>query len=210
MNFGAIGSVIGHEIIHGYDNTGRQYDGDGELADWWTKEDSQSFTVRANTLQSQFNNHEFVGSKVNGQTTLGENIADLGGVAISYAAFQQWMADHKEYQPVKEDFTPNQQFFLAYSQNRVQLIREEEAKLRLKTDVHSPAIWRVDGILNNIPEFYKAFDILPTDPMYIEESKRVSIWSLTKTNSQYKVMSKNGAGMLGCSFSLIISIIIFL
>jgi putative endopeptidase len=214
MNFGAIGSVIGHEIIHGYDITGRQFDGDGELADWWTAEDSHSFTVRANMLQSQFNNHPFVGSRVNGQTTLGENIADLGGVAISFAAFQQWMANHNEYQPVKESFTPNQQFFLAYAQNRVQLIREEEAKLRLKSDVHSPAIWRVDGILNNIPEFYQAFDIHPNDSMYIEESKRVSIWSLAPINLPSKAMSKNAAGIglpqNSASFSLIISIVILL
>lgn len=178
MNFGSIGSVIGHEISHGYDNSGRHYDGNGELSDWWTPQDAHIFNAKSHMLINQFNNHKISVGNVNGKLTLGENIADLGGVSISYAAFQKYMHDHPEYQSIPNGFTPNQRFFLAYAQNRAQLIREAESKSRINSDPHSPAVWRVNGILNNIPAFYEAFEIKRGDNMYLEENQRVQIWSL--------------------------------
>jgi putative endopeptidase len=125
----------------------------------------------------QFNAHEFCGEKVNGELTQGENIADLGGVAVSFVAFQKWMASHSDYNEVKGSaFTPNQRFFLSYAQVWRTMIRDEAAKQLLVIDPHSPGLWRVNGILNNSPEFHAAFDVKEGDAMFLDESKRVKIW----------------------------------
>jgi putative endopeptidase len=119
----------------------------GEIADWWTVKDSDAFNVRAKMMINQFNSHEFVGEKVNGELTQGENIADLGGVAVSFVAFQKWLSSHPEYKAPASDFTEVQRFFLSYGQVWRTLIRDEAAKQLLVVDPHSPGLWRVNGIL---------------------------------------------------------------
>ncbi|GAB4380033.1 MAG: M13 family metallopeptidase [Calditrichia bacterium] len=176
VNYGAIGVVIGHEMTHGFDDQGRQFDAQGNLNDWWNKEDEERFKTRAEILVRQYN--EFVPVDtfhVNGKLTLGENIADLGGLNIAYDAFQ--MAKAKNPQTGKIDgFTPEQRFFLSYAQIWRNNIRPENLKLRLKTDVHSPGEFRANGPLMNMPAFYASFDIKEGDPMYRPESQRAQIW----------------------------------
>jgi putative endopeptidase len=147
LNFGAIGAVISHEISHGYDDSGRQYDSNGEIADWWTERDSNAFNSRAKKIVDQFSAFDFAGEKVNGNLTQGENIADLGGVSVSFAAFQKWLAIHPDYRSEASDFNEEQRFFLAYAQVWGNSVRDEAAKQLLATDPHSPGLWRVDGIL---------------------------------------------------------------
>lgn len=135
-------------------------------------------------MVEQFNGHEFHGEKVNGtcvlkilgELTQGENIADLGGVAVSFVAFQKWLAKHPDFVPNSTEFSQNQCFFLSYAQVWRTLIRDEAAKQLLVVDPHSPGLWRVNGILNNIPEFHEAFGVKSGDAMYLEPENRVKIW----------------------------------
>ncbi|KAI8904791.1 metalloendopeptidase pepo [Gorgonomyces haynaldii] len=175
LNFGAIGAVISHEISHGYDDQGRQYDAKGELNDWWSEKDGQEFKNRAQMMVDQFDNHAFFGEKVNGKLTQGENIADLGGVVVALAAYKLWASKHPEYKP-SGDFTPEQRFFLSWGQVWRIHIREAEAKKRIVEDPHSPGYWRVNGILNNVDEFYTAFSCKEGDAMYLAPDRRVKIW----------------------------------
>lgn len=176
VNYGAIGVVIGHEMTHGFDDQGRLYDKDGNLHDWWTKADAENFKKQTQVLIDQYNHLKVLGDlTVNGNLTVGENIADLGGVNIAYTALQKAMAGKDMNQKI-DGFTPTQRFFLSYAQVWRNNIRDKELMRRLKEDVHSPGIARVNGIVYNIPAFYKAFDIQPTDKMYIPVDKRASIW----------------------------------
>mgnify|MGYP000908192727 CR=1 FL=1 len=176
VNYGAIGVVIGHEMSHGFDNTGRQYDGDGNLKDWWKEEDSENFKKRTQVLVDRFNNIYLLGDNhVDGELTLGENIADLGGVMISYSALRKaW--DKNPPSGVVEGFTPQQRFFLSYGQIWRSKMREKELLRRLKDDEHSPAEARVNGIVYNVQEFYDAFGIGESASKFIPKDKRVSIW----------------------------------
>lgn len=176
VNYGAIGVVIGHEMSHGFDNTGRQYDGDGNLKDWWKEEDAENFKKRTQVLVDRFNNIYLLGDNhVDGELTLGENIADLGGVMISYSALRKaW--DKNPPSGVVEGFTPQQRFFLSYGQIWRSKMREKELLRRLKDDEHSPAEARVNGIVYNVQEFYDAFGIGESASKFIPKDKRVSIW----------------------------------
>ncbi len=175
FNYGAIGVVIGHEMTHGFDDQGRQYDKDGNLKDWWTAEDAQRFDERAKVMVNFFDSIQVApGVYANGQMTLGENIADHGGLQVAYQALQKTMAANPL--PVKEGFTPEQRFFLAYANVWAGNIRPEEVLNRTKTDVHSLGKWRVDGALPHINAWYDAFGITAEAPMYLPQEERVSIW----------------------------------
>lgn len=176
VNYGAIGVVIGHEITHGFDDQGRQYDKKGNLTDWWTKKDAELFKERAQVLINQFNSFVALDSvHANGALTIGENIADLGGLNISYTALQKALKENPA--PAKIDgLTPEQRFYLAYAHVWGNHITDKEILRRTKEDVHSLGKFRVNGPLPNLPEFHKAFDIKPGDAMYLSEDKRAVIW----------------------------------
>jgi putative endopeptidase len=168
-------STIGHEMTHGFDDEGRQFDGEGNLTDWWTKEDAAQFTQRAAVLARQFDAYEpLPGLHINGNATLGENIADYGGVLLGLDAFRKT----EQYRSGRKiaGYTPLQRFFLGYALSWLSAEREELLRQYLLSDVHSPAKWRTNGPLSNVAEFYEAFGVKPGQPLYRPESERVRIW----------------------------------
>ena len=178
FNYGAIGVVIGHEMTHGFDDQGCQFDKDGNLANWWTAEDKANFDARTKVMEEFFNHIEVApGVFANGAFTLGENIADHGGLQISFQAFQNAQKDAK--QPLTTDemgFTPEQRFFLAYANVWAGNIRPEEILNRTKSDPHSLGRWRVNGALPHIGAWYEAWNVTPESAMYVQPDERVSIW----------------------------------
>jgi predicted metalloendopeptidase len=175
INYGGIGAVIAHEVTHGFDDQGRQYDAVGNLRDWWTPDSAAKYKERADKIVKQYAEYEpLPGMHINGELTQGENIADDGGVKIAYAALQKALA--KKPQEKIDGFTPEQRFFLGWAQVWRANIRDEALKLRLNTDPHSPAKYRCNGPLSNTPEFQKAFNLPDTCPMVRPADKRVSIW----------------------------------
>ena len=175
FNYGAIGVVIGHEMTHGFDAQGRQYDKDGNLKDWWTEEDAKKFDERAQVMVAFFDSIEVApGVHANGKMTLGENIADHGGLQVAFQAFKK--ATAQAPLEVKDGFTPEQRFFLAYAGVWANNIRPEAVLQMTKIDVHSLGEWRVNGALPHIGAWYDAFGITDKDPMYVPVEKRVSIW----------------------------------
>lgn len=176
VNYGAIGVVIGHEITHGFDDQGRNYDKDGNMTDWWTAEDAALFTERANKLVAQYDAIIVVDSvHANGRYTLGENIADQGGLMVSHLAYLNTLKDKPAPAPI-EGFTNEQRFYLGYAGLWKQVIRPEEILRLTKIDPHSLGKWRVNAALRNIDPFYTAFDIKEGDPMYLLPANRVIIW----------------------------------
>lgn len=176
VNYGAIGVVIGHEMTHGFDDQGRQYDKEGNLRDWWTADDASKFEKQTRVLVDQYNGIMILDSlHVDGELTLGENIADLGGVNVAYTAFLK-ASEGKDMEAKIDGFTPNQRFFLSYAQVWRNNIRDKALMRRLKEDVHSPGEARVNGIVYNIPAFYAAFNLQPTDKKFIPEDRRALIW----------------------------------
>lgn len=177
VNYGGIGAVIGHEITHGYDDEGRHYDADGNLVEWWTEKDSKEFDVRAQKVVDEYNSFEALpGLHVNGKLTLGENIADLGGVSIAYDAMQR--AIKKDPSKCKKvgGFTPEQRFFLSFAQLWRTNIREAEARRLITVDPHSPGQFRSVGPLQNFQEFYDAFGIKKGDKVWRDQELRARIW----------------------------------
>jgi putative endopeptidase len=168
------GSTIGHEITHGFDDEGRQFDAHGNLNPWWTTQDSVQFAQRAKRLVDEFDEFKVGDLHVRGQATLGENIADLGGVRLGYEAFKK-TAQYKSGARIN-GFTPDQRYFLGYALSWLGVRRPQALAQQVMTDVHAPGYLRVNGPLANIPEFYAAFDIKPGDPMYRSEDKRCVIW----------------------------------
>jgi putative endopeptidase len=174
LNYGGIGGVIGHEITHGFDDAGRKYDADGNLTDWWTEEDAKNYNKRADMVVEQFNGYVAIDTlTVNGELTLGENIADLGGMAIAYKAFLKTL---KGNEPKIDGFTPQQRFFLGWATVWRDNMTDQEQRLRLKTDSHSPGKFRGYANLTNFQPFYEAFEIKDTDPIARPKDKRVVIW----------------------------------
>ena len=168
-------STIGHEITHGFDDEGRQYDEKGNLKSWWSKNDEQEFNKRAGVMINQFNAFEpLPGSHINGKATLGENIADLGGILIALDAFKK-TAQFKNNQPIA-GLSPMKRYFLGYALGWMGYPTEQSLKNQLMTDVHSPAKYRVNGPFVNVKEFYSAFDIQAKDKIYLADSVRVNIW----------------------------------
>ena len=178
VNYGGIGAVIGHEMTHGFDDQGRQYDAVGNLRDWWTKESSDAYNERAKKIIAQYAAYEpLPGLHLNGELTQGENIADIGGVRLSYMALQKALAKHPEEADKKIDgFTPQQRFFLSFAQIWRGNMRDEEQRLRVNADPHSPGRFRTIGPLSNFEEFAQAFDIPAGSPMIRPPEERVNIW----------------------------------
>ncbi len=168
-------STIGHEITHGFDDEGRQFDAAGNLVDWWTAEDAEKFKARAAVMVGQFDGYEpLPGLKINGEATLGENIADLGGVVLGLDAFKK-TAQYREGKSVG-GLTPAQRYFLGYAIGWLGHQREARLRKQLLSDVHSPAKWRVNGPMANVPEFFEAFGVKAGDAMWRAEAERVRIW----------------------------------
>ncbi len=175
VNYGGIGAVIGHEMTHGFDDQGRQYDAQGNLRDWWTKKSAEAYDKRRKSVVQQYSEYEpLPGMHVNGELTQGENIADIGGLKIAYAAFKKATAGKP--QEKIDGLTPDQRFFLSYASIWRAKIRDEDQKMRLTVDPHSPAHFRVNGPLSNMAEFQKAFDIPDGSAMARSGDKKVNIW----------------------------------
>jgi endothelin-converting enzyme/putative endopeptidase len=176
MNFGAIGMVVGHELTHGFDDEGRQFDAEGNLRDWWTQPVSAEFDRRADCVVKQFDEYSVVDDvHVKGKLTLGENIADLGGLKLAYASLERAEKEHPAT-PSLGGFTPEQQFFLGFAQGWCTNIRPEAARTLASVDPHSPARWRVDGPLSNLPEFAAAFQCKEGDKMVRPQDRRCTVW----------------------------------
>ena len=174
-NYGAIGVVIGHEMTHGFDDQGRQFDKDGNLTDWWAPGDADRFKERAQVMVDFFNKIEVLpGLQANGELTLGENLADHGGLNVAYLAFQNATKDAPL--GVVDGFTPEQRFFLAYAILWAGNIRDEQIRVYTKSDPHSLGKWRVNGALPHIQAWYDAFHITPSDPLYVAPENRVNVW----------------------------------
>ncbi|MDB6111768.1 MAG: Neprilysin, partial [Pedosphaera sp.] len=177
VNYGAIGVVIGHEITHGYDDQGRKYDANGNLNDWWTEADAKAFDSRAQKVVDQYNAYEpLPGLHVNGQLTLGENIADLGGTSIAFEALQRAVAKNPSKRKKIDGFTPEQRFFLSLSQVWRTNCREAETRRLITVDPHSPGQFRAVGPHVNVQPFYDAFAIKKGAPMYRSPDLRAIIW----------------------------------
>ncbi len=175
VNYGAIGAIIGHEIGHGFDDSGSTFDGDGVLRDWWTDEDKAEFKVRTSKLVDQYSAFQpFDDLNLNGEFTLGENIGDLGGLSIALLAYEMSL-DGKEA-PVMDGFTAQQRVFIGYAQSWRGITRDEAVRNQINTDPHSPRQYRVNGVVRNVPEFYEAFEIADDDELYLAPEDRVKIW----------------------------------
>lgn len=175
INYGGIGGVIGHELTHLFDDQGRQYDADGNLKDWWKEDDAKKFNAKAQLIVNQYNNFALFGNvHVNGQLTLGENLADLGGVTLAYEAFK--LTEQGKANEKIDGFTPDQRFFMSWAQVWRIKDREESMRVRLKADPHSPEVFRINGPLMNFEPFYKAFNVNDKNKMYLPADKRAVIW----------------------------------
>jgi putative endopeptidase len=175
VNYGSIGAVIGHEIGHGFDDSGSTFDGDGVLRNWWTDEDKAEFETRTKKLVDQYSEFKpFEDLNVNGEFTLGENIGDLGGLSIALLAYE--LSLDGEEAPVMDGYTGQQRVFIGYAQGWRGMAREEALREQIATDPHSPRQYRVNGVVRNVPEFYEAFDIAETDALYLPPEERVKIW----------------------------------
>jgi putative endopeptidase len=176
VNYGGMGAVIGHEMTHGFDDRGRQYDAVGNLRDWWTPASAKAYLERSKAIVAQYAAYEpLPGLHINGELTQGENIADIGGIRLAYTALQKALAK-KGPQPKIDGFTPEQRFFLGFAQVWRNNQRDEDLKLRLNTDPHSPGRFRTIGPLSNLVEFQKAFDLPDNCPMIRPADQRVNIW----------------------------------
>lgn len=174
LNYGGIGAVIGHEITHAFDDKGRQFDHEGNLRDWWTKEDEEKFNELAKKVVQQFNGYSpLPGVNINGNFTQGENIADLGGLSISFSAFKKVLVKNS---PLIDGLTPEQRFFYSYVQTWKTNVRSEKLRMMIMVDPHSPEKFRVIGPLSNMGDFFSAFNVADGDPMYKPEKERIIIW----------------------------------
>ena len=181
MNFGGIGCVIGHEITHGFDDQGCKFDSNGDLKNWWTESDYEHYKKKTELIKNQFNNYSINDIKLNGELTLGENIADLGGLIISLESMKKYLQEYPSENINKifnsgNSFTPYQRFFINYAIIWRGNYRDEEIKNRLLTDPHSPPIFRVNGILKNIDDFYNSFILSENSKLYLANENRLKIW----------------------------------
>jgi endothelin-converting enzyme/putative endopeptidase len=175
-NYGSIGATIGHEIGHGFDDQGRKFDAHGRLTDWWSADTAKLYTTHADRLVAQYNGYEPIpGVHIKGQLTLGENLGDLGGLEVAYAAYRKYVAQHGE-PPVIDGLTGDQRFFIAYGYSWETKQREGALRAQLLTNEHSPAKYRVNGIVRNFDPWYKAFNVQPGDKLYLPPEQRVHVW----------------------------------
>jgi endothelin-converting enzyme/putative endopeptidase len=176
VNYGETGATIGHEMGHGFDDEGRQYDASGKLRDWWTPQSAERYTAHAQNLVKQFDAYEPIpGVHIKGQLTLGENLGDLGGLEAAYAAYRRYVARHGE-PAVIDGYTGDQRFFLAYAQSWQGKAREGALRSQLLSNPHSPEEFRVNGIVRNMDEWYAAFGVQPGDRLYLAPADRVHVW----------------------------------
>jgi putative endopeptidase len=179
-NFGGFGMVIGHEITHGFDDEGSKYDAYGNLNNWWTKNDFKKYEEKTKKIVEQYNKYQVDGHNVDGELTLGENIADIGGLSLSFKAFKKYLQCLQIKNKVKINYdlnlTDEQKFFVNFAHIWKSKGRAEDVQQLILLDVHSPSIFRVNGSLRNITEFYEAFNINPTDELYLDPDQRVKIW----------------------------------
>jgi putative endopeptidase len=178
INYGAIGAVIGHEIGHGFDDQGREFDYDGAIRNWWTEETNSRFEERSGRLGAQYDGYSPIeGMNVNGEFTMGENIGDLGGLQMAYTAYHQYLDEHHGGEaPVIDGFTGDQRFFMAWAQVWRRLYREDNLVARLTTDPHSPSQYRTNGVVRNLDEWYEAFGVTEDHALYLPPEERVKIW----------------------------------
>ncbi|MBB3701336.1 M13 family metallopeptidase [Flammeovirga yaeyamensis] len=177
VNYGGIGAVIGHEISHGFDDQGRRFDAKGEMQDWWTKEDGETFQGKAQMVIDQYNGYYPLEElHINGELTLGENIADIGGVAVAYDGLQRYLSLQAEKPGMIDGFTPEQRFFLSWATIWRTKSREEALRNQIMTDPHSPGQFRATGPLSDFDPFYEAFHIKKGDKMYVAPEKRAKVW----------------------------------
>ncbi len=175
INYGGIGMVIGHEMTHGFDDEGRQYDKDGNLKDWWTKEDADKFKKKVQVMIDQYNKYTVLnGLHVNGQLTQGEDLADIGGLAIAYQAFKN-TPEGKSDKKI-DGLTPDQRFFMSFAEIWRVKNTDEVMRMRINLDPHAPEMYRVNGPASNMPAFYKAFNVKPGDKLYRDEKDMVKVW----------------------------------
>jgi putative endopeptidase len=175
MNYGAMGAVIGHELTHGFDDQGSHFNSEGNMMNWWTKTDHEKFEEKTGRLVREFSNFTAIDTlHVNGKLTLGENIADLGGLTIAYYAYKR-SQQGKEPQTI-DGFTPEQRFFLGWARGWCVKFRPEALKKQVLTNEHAPGMFRVLGPLSNMQEFYDAWHIKEGDKMYRSPDERVVIW----------------------------------
>jgi len=175
INYGGIGMVIGHEMTHGFDDQGSQYDEKGNMKNWWGTGDLTKFKTKTGSVVNQYNGFVVLGDQhIKGDLTLGENLADIGGLAIAYDAFK--LTKQGQGNELIDGFTPDQRFFLGFAQVWRSKLRDEATRVRINTDPHSPAIFRVNGPAFNFDPFYAAFNIKEGDKMYIKPENRAKIW----------------------------------
>jgi predicted metalloendopeptidase len=175
VNYGGIGAVIGHEISHGFDDEGSRYDAQGNLSNWWTEDDRKAFEALTGRLVAQFEEYEpLPGRKLNGKLTLGENIADLSGMAIAHKAYRLSLGDGEG--PVIDGYTSSQRFFLGWAQIWRRKYRDDELARRLVVDPHSPSLFRANGPVRNLDAFHEAFNVRPGDKMFKPKEERIQIW----------------------------------
>ena len=176
VNYGETGATIGHEMGHGFDDEGRQFDAQGRLRDWWTKESADRYTAHAQNLVKQFDGYEPIpGTHIKGQLTLGENLGDLGGLEAAYAAYRRYVSRHGEPKVI-DGFTGDQRFFIAYAQSWQGKEREGALRSQLLSDPHSPDAYRVNGIVRNVDPWYAAFGVKPGEKLYLPPAERVHVW----------------------------------
>ena len=176
VNYGAAGATIGHEMGHGFDDEGRQFDGQGRLRDWWTPATAAKFKAHADALVKQFDSYEpITGLHIKGALTLGENLADLGGLEAAYAAYHRYLKRHGEAETI-DGMTGDQRFFLAYAQSWQSKVRDEALRDQLLGDPHSPDQFRVNGVVRNMDEWYAAFDVKPENKLFLPPEQRVHVW----------------------------------
>lgn len=177
VNYGAIGAVIGHEIGHGFDDQGREFDEKGLIRDWWSETANERYQKRADVVTTQYNGYEPIeGMQINGALTLGENIGDLGGIEMAYAAYQNYLAANGGEAPVIDGYTGDQRFFLAFGQVWRAMIREDALREQLVTDPHSPTRYRANGVVRNVDTWYDAFGVGEADALYLAPEDRTSFW----------------------------------
>ena len=175
INYGAIGGVIGHEMTHGFDDQGRQIDAEGALRDWWTKKDADQFKGRAQRLGTQYSQFQpLPGVRVNGDLTMGENIADLGGLTLALDAYHASL--NGKPAPVIDGMTGDQRVFLGWAQAWRGKVTDDFVKKQVVSDPHSPRQFRVNGVVHNIDAWYAAFDVKPGEKLYVAPAERVHIW----------------------------------
>ena len=178
VNYGAIGAVIGHEIGHGFDDQGRQFDEKGRIRNWWSAASNKAFKEKADRLGAQYDSYEPVpGGHISGQLTMGENIGDLGGIQMAYAAYHRYLDETSGGEaPIIDGLTGDQRFFLAFAQIWRGKLREDELRRRLEIDPHSPVYYRTNGVVRNVDAWYDAFGVEPGDDLYLAPDERVRIW----------------------------------